>query len=475
MAIPADAVGGPDRPGLGLGDRLDDITRRLGGAARRQSVCRNWLWSVGAVWLASGVALIVLPPRYASTWTLILPAAQSGSTVALDTIGQSTTQPGQPFGSVSLSPKVIYKEILRSEQVLKGASAALGLKPTDVERPRVKLIDETSLLVNTAIGRTPEEAQRRALAFIATFNTQLDMLRKDEIDKRAASVRESLAAYQAKLDAARRRILAAQQETGVVSINQFNEAATSIELIRRRLADQTSDLEKLIAEQQLMISRLGLEADLAAGSLKLMADPAFAKLASDFADAHAAFTQASARYGTSHPILMDYSQRRSSSLAQLAAVAGRAGIGDSKLSKLALIANNSHHAELLKQLVGHEAQIEGRRREIASLEAELASRRGEMQVMSASSARLEDLKKDHLVAEAVFTSAVARLDTNRTDVFASYPMVQVLAEPDLPDPKLHPLMLYAGLAALFGTLMLTLAWGLVWLRPLLLGSRTTSA
>jgi uncharacterized protein involved in exopolysaccharide biosynthesis len=419
---------------------------------------------------------LVAPIRYTSSWTFILPAANSGATVALETIGQTSTNPGQPFASVSISPKAIYKEILRSEQVRRAAAEALQMSISALPRPRVKLIDETSLLICDIDGPTPDEAQRRARAYLAAFNAQLDVLRRDEVERRAQSVRASLGSYQTKLDAARVRILAAQEETGVVSINQFNEAQTSIELIRRRLAEQQSDLQKLEAEQTQMRERLGLRPEIAAISLRLVADPAFAKLAAEFGDAHAEVVQTSARLGALNPVLMAAEQKRSSSLRQLRELAAdRFGRDSSEIDQLALVVNNSHQAELLRAMVALDAQIEGRRTEIAALETGLQARRDEMRQMTASSARLEDLKKDHLVAEAVFTSAVARLDTNRTDVFASYPMVQVLAEPDLPDRTAHPVALYAVLAGLVGTMMILLAWGLAWLRPTLARSQPMSA
>ena len=67
-------------------------------------------------------------------------------------------------------------------------------------------------------------------------------------------------------------------------------------------------------------------------------------------------------------------------------------------------------------------------------------------------ARLEDLQRDFSVAEAVFASAMARTQTNKADLFASYPLVQVLADPSLPDAPSSPkrkLALAAGIAANF--------------------------
>ena len=94
-----------------------------------------------------------------------------------------------------------------------------------------------------------------------------------------------------------------------------------------------------------------------------------------------------------------------------------------------------------------------------------------VKTLNAKVARLEDLKKDHLLAEAVFTSAVARLDTNKADVFASYPLTQVLATPDLPQSKSAPLLIFAVAGGLAGTILSSAAWTLAWLRQLFVRRR----
>ena len=84
--------------------------------------------------------------------------------------------------------------------------------------------------------------------------------------------------------------------------------------------------------------------------------------------------------------------------------------------------------------------------------------------MSQDAARLEYLKKDHLVAEAVFTSAAARLDINRSDLYSSYPLVQTLAAPDLPYERSQPQLILALAAGLIGTLFILFAWSAAWVR-----------
>ena len=75
--------------------------------------------------------------------------------------------------------------------------------------------------------------------------------------------------------------------------------------------------------------------------------------------------------------------------------------------------------------------------------------------------KLEDLKRKHQVATAVFTTALAKVDIGKSDHFSSYPLVQLLAEPSVPekpetlDRKLALLGGVAGsLLSLFGIILL---------------------
>ncbi|MBD3624763.1 MAG: hypothetical protein HUJ24_05165, partial [Rhodobacteraceae bacterium] len=70
--------------------------------------------------------------------------------------------------------------------------------------------------------------------------------------------------------------------------------------------------------------------------------------------------------------------------------------------------------------------------------------------------------RDCAVAGAVFASAMARSQTSQVELFASYPLVQVLENPSLPEQPSSPkrkLAVAAGLAATLFLLMgLTLGW-----------------
>ncbi len=430
--------------------------------------------SVIGIWSMAVGYYVFTPPTYTSSWSLILPGSGAGTSVSLDSIGQTSTQ--SSGYSPALSPKVIYKEIATSDRVIAAAAASLNMSRREFGAPRVKLIDETALMLFEIAARTPEAAKAKAEALTDAFMKQLDALRQDEIERRAASVSDTLRNYRDTLQQARQRIYDTQQKSGIVSVEQFNQIATSLETTRGKARDARAEAERLDAEQTALSDRLGVDARTASAALILAADPVFAKALSEYADADSAVSSQAQWIGPNNPVAVKERMRRDAAWQTLTKTARAAGVdADQHLPKLVLILNSKSREELLKQLVTGEAQIDGKRRELAALEQTLADEEARLKELNGQAARLEDLKKDHLVAEAVFTSAVARLDTNRADIFASYPLVQMLANPDLPMSKSQPLLIYAIAGGVAGTIFASAAWTLAWMRQLFARKRRKNA
>jgi len=108
--------------------------------------------------------------------------------------------------------------------------------------------------------------------------------------------------------------------------------------------------------------------------------------------------------------------------------------------------------------------LQGKRKELATLNDERAHLESDVTRLSGAAARLEDLKKDQLVADAVLSTAMARLDSSKSDIYGSYPIVQIVAPPDISEAAVQPRPLYAALGGVSGTLFACLAWLLAWLQ-----------
>ena len=326
-------------------------------------------------------------------------------------------------------------------------------------RPRIKLIDETALMMFEITGRTPEMAQRKAMASIQALNAQLENLRKDEIDKRSVAITQNLKSYQDEVTAVRKRIGDVQTASGLVSINQFNELVASLGATRRRLSDISGEASKLDEEQQRLIARIGIDPAYASVALKIAGDPALAKVVTEYADTNGLYMAESQRLGPSNPVMINLDKRRHAALKALRALTPDLQDGEA----VALLANISHQAELLQQLVRNEATVKGKRKEVETMTADKDRLESELAKLSDAAAKLEDLKKDHLLAEAVYSSALARVDTSKSDIYGAYPILQVLAQPNLPAGHEQPRRLYAFVAGVIGTLFSMFTWGLAWL------------
>ncbi len=125
-------------------------------------------------------------------------------------------------------------------------------------------------------------------------------------------------------------------------------------------------------------------------------------------------------------------------------------------------------ARLFERMVGELADctaLDGMRTKLA---AQISEEQQRVVSLALAASRLDDLKRDVQVAEAVFSSALARIGTSKADFFASYPLVQTLEAPDLPTRPSSPMKMLAVAGALAANIFLTLALVMTWLRTDLL-------
>ena len=423
--------------------------------------------SVTCVWAFVVTYLALTPRTYVSRWVLNLPSAASSVSLSLESIGQSSSTPNSPFSSSALSPKVVYKEIAEGERVRAAAAGLLNLELSKFGKPRVKLVDETALMLFEMTANSPEDAKSRSDALMTAFNAELDNLRTDELEKRAGAVRKNLAAYQHQVRLARENTIRAQTETGLVSTTQFAEMVSYLTSLRRRSMEVSSDLDKLTDELARLTDKVGITATAASQALKLASDPALLKVLAEYVDAATAYNTDTERFGPRHPQLMATGSRYNAARGRLVQMINHLLPGaDQSIDPESLItaSNGSPRAELYLTLVRNDAALEGKRRELVSINADKNRLELEVSRLSAAAARLEDLKKDQLVADAVLSTAMARLDSSKSDIYGSYPIVQIVAPPDIAAAAAQPRPLYAALGGVSGTLFACLAWLLAWLQ-----------
>ena len=104
----------------------------------------------------------------------------------------------------------------------------------------------------------------------------------------------------------------------------------------------------------------------------------------------------------------------------------------------------------------------------SKLAEQIDTEHARVMTLAPQASHLDDLKRDVQVAEAVFSSALARTDTSKSDYFASHPMVQTLEAPEVPHAPSAPLPVLAVAGGLGATILIIAALVLTWIRTALL-------
>lgn len=450
-------------------------------APLRRFIPRRWyyglIFAAGllAIWSAVSAYVVLTRPSYTSQVGLILPGAGASSSINLSEIGQATSSAPSAYGSSALSPTVTYKNLLLSQAVLDRAGQALRTS-TPIGKPVIKLVNETSLIRFAVGAPSPKEAQARAEAVLEAFQSELDRLREDEIRRRQRSVTEAIGEYESGVRAIRSRISELQVSVGLNSAEQYGEIVVAAETLRARLVDARASWEEASGAVDRLAAMLQISPDLAVKTLKLHADPEFNALMLSIGKASSDAAELADRFGPRHP-------RMVAAAARLAGLTMRAakraeeltGVGREQALQAMDRSSNGNRAELLAHLIRLTGERDGKAAEMKSLTADYDKANARVQTLLGPATRLEGLNRDYKIAEAVFASALARIDTVKADVFASYPLVQVLEAPDLPTRPSSPKVLLALAAGVAASLMFGVGLALLWVRhtviDLLIGRR----
>jgi len=404
------------------------------------------------------------PLTYKSTTSLILPGSGASASMNLNGIGQASSYANSAFASNAVSPTETYKRLLNADRILDAAADSLVLSRASLGKPRVNLVDQTSLIHFEMTGGSPAEAQARGEAILAAFFAELDALRADEQRTREDSSLAAIQDYRDSVASTRTDIEDLQSATGLLSVAQYDALLAQYTVREAELRNQQAIMFEQEAAVQALEASLGIDVTSAAITLKLFADDEYRHLIDQSADHAADLADATSQFGVNHPKVQD--ARRAKGQADTSAISRAAALTGLSIEELnALdIAPNGERAALLAELVGMQAKYIGAKEQFDTMLTQNAAQSARLDEMAAAAARLQDLQRDFSVAEAVFASAIARTQTSKSDVYASYPLVQVLENPSLPDEPSSPnrkLAIAAGGAA---TIMMVIGLLLGWTR-----------
>ncbi len=419
-----------------------------------------------ALWGLTLTYLKLAKPVYTSDWAIILPGAGAGVSVNLPEIGQASSSTSSPFGSASMDPRANYQFLVTNEAVLADAAASLNIPLKQLGKPKIKLVDNTSIMEFEVTGPTAKDAQMRSRAIYDALQNKLDRLRLEEVSKRERGIQGTLISAQEKLKLAQKKLSEYKAFSGLSSSDQVRELSSNIEQLRKQKAESYAQVRQTTNRLAQLSSDLGLTVSEAANAFLLQADQLFQQNLKDYSESSAALVVLKAKWGENHPLVVKESARqeaaRSALLDRASALLGHK-VSQSILQRLSVkTETGSSRESLFRDLVAVQSEQKGASAQNEALGDQITELEARLKMLVQKQTKLDNLQRDVQIAEAVFASTLAKLDLGKSDIFISYPVTQLIAEPTLPDEKTSPkpsiVFVGAGVASLFITTGLVMLW-----------------
>jgi uncharacterized protein involved in exopolysaccharide biosynthesis len=440
------------------GGRISDL-----GRTRRYALL--FMSGMLAAWLPSLGYIKYGAVRYTSHFSLILPGAGSNTSVNISDIGQATSTASSPFSASSISPTVTYKNLIFSANVLNAAARSLNVPSDQLSAPTIKLVDETSFIGVEMTGSNPVEARDRARAIQDAFFIELEKLRNDELKRREDSTVSSIKQYEVEVGSVREKINRLQVKSGLNSMEQYNSIVAASEALKAKISEAEGSLAKVESSAKSLEKNLKISPAEAVASMKLHADPEFTSLADATAKMESDYAEAKQQLGANHPKLIDTRSKFFGARTKMFSRAGAiTGLSREELIGKVDFSTMGQRSSLMIQLVNLETERQGLKAQLEKMQSQLNQNQKYVASLATVVSKLDILNRDYKLAEAVFTSALGRITTSKSDIFASYPMAQVVEAATIPAMPSSPNKAILFGASTAASVFLVFACLLGWMR-----------
>ncbi len=425
------------------------------------SSCTN-----GLIWGSSILYLLLAKPVYTSSWALILPGSANAVNLSLPEIGQATAS-NESLGLATFDPRANYEYIFVSEQVLARAAKIAKIPRGQLAEPRIKNIDNTTLMQIDATGPSPVEARKRAYALHDAMVERLNELRVSEIEQRQVPAKKILLETQNKLEAAQKQVSEFKRKSGLTSIQQVETLSANIEQLRKQRAELAAQQSQAESRLQKLSRSLDLSPSEAADAFKLQVDQIFQQNLKDYSEATAILKVQLSKFGRNNPRILKEIKRqdaaRQAMNQRVKVVLGRPASAQT-LTQLALSGTGSGRDSLFQTLVSYQSEAAGAASQVRKLDEQIMSLERRLKWMSQRQSSLESLKRNEQIAEAVFASTLAKLDLGQANIFAAFPLIQIAVEPSLPVKATSPKRALVLVGSALGSILTTTGLWILWIR-----------
>jgi uncharacterized protein involved in exopolysaccharide biosynthesis len=395
-------------------------------------------------------------PSFTSDMEMVLPGTGSSNSVSLDNVGQIVSQTSTPFTGGSFNPRVNYKEMLSSRGVRARAAEKLHISLEELGEPKIKLTEQTSIISLSMNANDQGVAQAKTLALYEALQDELSNLRADEVLRRDKSTNHVLDQYRERMNITRNAIVDFQQRSIVVSTDQMDQLVRTLSGIKEKRLYVKAEAKQLEEYIHQLSAELGVSPKLAGQAFALQSDVEFRAYMTELKESITQLTEYSSRWGVNHPKVKTQQKRVNfTRIAINERSSEMYGVNSSEIFNSLNLDLNPKRAELFADLIDAYAKHKGQYSMFIDLGQSMVHLSDQLKIYSREIVELERLQREFNMAEAIFTSAAARLEASKADIFASYPVLQMLASPSYPMEQDSLRNIIALLAAIVGFVFIT--------------------
>lgn len=429
----------------------------LAASADRQRRLRYLALALAANVSLWGIVLWLIndsPRSYASQWTVMLldRVPKPGGDSGLD--GNRAAL----FPSNHSDPKATYQVIATTDLVRRTAAAKLGMTTEQFGKPEVEVTPSTELIHFTMTGFSREDAQKKAYALNEAFQERLNQLRMQQAEHQEAEFENALSIAKKQLEAAQLRLSDYKVRAGLASKDQIDQLASNIETLRRLRAEAAAQQQDASIRSRQLASDLNLSSNQASEAFTLRADSLFQQYLRDHSEATTNLTNVSTKFGPNHPVVLREAARKSAAQAALVERGEallRHPVDMAAIARLNLSGGSQSttpRESLFKDVVTNNLERQGLAARVIELDRQLYQLEQRLNVLAQRNSTLDALNRDMQIAEAVFSAQLKELNAGNRDILGSYPPVQMVADPSLPEkgriPRQQPYLITATIASM---------------------------
>ena len=433
------------RNGLGLDSNNGAIvtTKKSWNKAEPEKRFRWKHWLIGwavlniSVWSLTLLHFKLKPLIYTSEWSVILPA-KAKVNLSLPDVGQADFGTDNSVEDFDPRNNILY--LASSPSVLSQAAKSVNLSLTDFGVPEIELISDSSIVAFSIEGNTPQEAQSKAIALHQSMLKQIEFLKVSQAKQDAEKVRSQRQAEQNKLQQLRQRLNKRKIDSNLISPEQINNLAEQVENLRQQKSQVERELQETNNSIQLLSNVLKLSPQQAVDASSLQADRLFQQYLQEYTQLGANLIDLQSRFTFDAPTIQNEQEKlkevETALLNRGSSVLGKP-VERATLEKLNLKSSDGSQDRgedqetMMKQLATTwttRQNLTVRKQTMDNQIQELSSR---LKYLAREQLPLENLQREAEFTEAILTSKTAQSDIK--DDATTFPAVQLLSEPELPD------------------------------------------